>query len=123
VVAKLLLRFLGQDRPRDAYFLLRGIQELHRDPVEVVLERHALAAVAEMGPDTFALIGTRTPEEEEVWGRVEEQGKVPAEEAHGLLPDGDGGEILSELARRRVVFLNPSTGDFQALSDLLKDLA
>jgi anti-anti-sigma regulatory factor len=49
VVAKLLLRFLRDDRPRNVFFVFRGIRELHRDPMEVVLTRQSLAAVCETG--------------------------------------------------------------------------
>src|SRR4051812_5343882 len=43
VVAKLLLHYVGDDAPGDAYFLFRGVTDNHRDAIETVLERHGLA--------------------------------------------------------------------------------
>jgi len=123
VVAKLLLRYLAPNRPRDAFFLFRGMKELHRGPIEVVLERHSLAAVAENESGECGLLGFATKEEEEAWRALEALGKVPAADAEGLLPIEGTGAVVAALAERRVVFRNPLTGDFQALSDLLRDLA
>ena len=47
VVAKLLLRYAADDSPTQAYFLLRGVSELHEDAIEAVLERHELVAALE----------------------------------------------------------------------------
>ena len=48
VVAKLLLR--EREPSGSAFFVLTGVKAHHRDPIEAVLERHALAVVAETGP-------------------------------------------------------------------------
>jgi len=122
VVAKLLLRFLDEDRPRDAFFVFRGIQDLHRDPIEVVLERQTLAAVAETETGEFQLIGSASGEEVEVWNALEGRGRVKSEEVPGLFPGNGAEETLSRLVRRRVVFLNPLSGEYLALSDLLSAL-
>ena len=119
VVAKLLLRFLEEDRPRDAFFVFRGIRELHRDPIEVVLERQTLAAVSETESGDFELIGSTTWEELEVWRALEGRGRVKPDEAHGLVPGNGAEKTLGVLARRRLVFQNPLSGEYQALSDLL----
>ena len=123
VVAKLLLRFLQDDRPREAFFLFRGIQELHRDPIEVVLERQTLAAVSETQDGAYELIGSTTWDEVEVWQALEGRGRVRPEEVGGLLPgNGNTETTLGRLVRRRLIFLNPLAGEYQALSDLLSDL-
>jgi hypothetical protein len=123
VVAKLLSRFLDEDRPRDAFFVFRGIQELHRDPIEVVLERQSLAAVAETESGSFELIGSKSWKEEEVWNALERRGSVGQEGVSELVP-GDGAQAtLDTLVRKRLVFKNPFTGHYQALSDLLANLA
>jgi hypothetical protein len=122
VVAKLLLRFLEEDRPREAFFVFRGIQELHRDPIEVVLERQTLAAVAETEAGGFELIGSTSWKETEVWQALEGRGKIKPSEVEGLLPGNGTEETLVELVRRRLVFLNPVSGEYQALSDLLQAL-
>jgi len=122
VVAKLLLRFLESDRPKDAFFVFRGIRELHRDPIEVVLERQTLAAVSETEGGAFELIGSASFEEVEVWKALEGRGKVPVSEVSELIPGNGARETLDRLVRRRVAFRNPLSGEFQALSDLLAAL-
>jgi anti-anti-sigma regulatory factor len=122
VVAKLLLRFLEDDRPQDAFFVFRGIRELHRDPIEVVLERQTLAAVSETESGDFELIGSATFKEIEVWEALEGRGRVDATDAPGLVPGNGAEETLGRLVRRRLVFRNPASGAYQALSDLLNSL-
>ncbi|HEX5725068.1 MAG TPA: hypothetical protein VFX98_06355, partial [Longimicrobiaceae bacterium] len=57
VVAKLLLRFRGEERPADVYFLARGLHEHHIDPIEEVLERHGLLLVAQDEAGEAHLLG------------------------------------------------------------------
>ncbi len=45
IVAKLLLRWVSDDGP-GGYLAFRGIHDGHLDPIETVLERHALALVS-----------------------------------------------------------------------------
>jgi hypothetical protein len=122
VVAKLLLRFLDEDRPKDAFFVFRGILEIHRDPIEVVLERQTLAAVSETEDGDFELIGSTSFKEMEVWRALEGKGRVMPSEIHGLIPGNGAEEVMLRLARRRLVFQNPLSGEYQALSDLLQNL-
>jgi hypothetical protein len=118
VVAKLLARYLAEDRPRDAFFVFRGVAELHREPVESVLERQGLAAVADRG-GRCELLGVRSGVEEEVWSVVEEHGRVCSADLPGLL--GADREALDRLVRRRLVFRSPG-GDVHALSRFVGDL-
>ena len=122
VVAKLLLRFLADDRPRDAFFVFRGIRELHRDPIEVVLKRQTLAAVSETESGGYEVIGSTSWKELEVWQALEGRGRVKPGETHGLVPGNGADETLGLLVRRRLVFRNPLSGEYQALSDLLNCL-
>ena len=46
VIAKLLEKYRRSDRPSEAYFVLRGVSEHHREPIETVLRRHNLLLVA-----------------------------------------------------------------------------
>jgi len=119
VVAKLLLRYMKDDRPREAYFVFRGLADLHRDPIEAVLERQGLAAVAQGPGEGFELMGTRSPEEGEVWRLVEEQGSVPESQLAALLERRMRG-ALESLVGRRLVF-RTRTGDVHALSRLVRD--
>ena len=123
VVAKLLLRFLEDDRPREAFFVFRGIRDLHRGPIEVVLERQTLAAVSETETGAYELIGSTSWKELEVWRALEGRGRIQAGEVHGLVPGNGAAETLGLLVRRRLVFHNPLSGEYQALSDLLQHFA
>ena len=120
VVAKLLARYLGEDRPQEAFFVFRGVGERHKGPIEAVLERHQLAAVAE-GEGSYELVGTRSGLEADVWSAVEARGWL----AHGVLPALFQRplelEALDALVRRRLVFRSAS-GDVHALSRLVADL-
>jgi len=114
VVAKLLQRYQEEDRPRDAYFVIRGVTEQHREPLEVVLERQRLAAVAQRDDGVYELMGDRSGAEDAAWRLVEERGRLDAGDL-GELPDRSG---LDGLIRRRVVFADPASGAVHALSRL-----
>ncbi len=103
IVAKLLLRYAHPDGP-DGYVLFRGIHEGHLDPVEAVLERHALALVAWY--DGHAeLFGAVTDEERLVWEYVRDAGPANnAEMAQALgLPLSDVDVLVHQLCGRRVL--------------------
>lgn len=120
VVAKLILRFLGDDRPRNVFFVFRGVRERHRDPMEVVLQRHYLSAVCETGSGSFELVGAASPEEAQVWEALEGRGRMEAEALDGLGDEGRAGEAMESLVRRRVAVRDPSSGDYQSLSSILR---
>jgi hypothetical protein len=123
VVAKLLLLYQGVGRPRDALFILRGVQDLHRDPIQVVLERHGLVAVAQASGGCFELVGSFSAAEEEVWRALEGRGGVAVGEAGSLCRREGAAAILDRLVERRVAFRNPRDGSILSLSALLKTLA
>jgi hypothetical protein len=120
-VAKLLQRFLGADRPVDAYFVARGLGEQHREPIEVVLERHHLALVAERA-DGYDLLGFAAPLERAAWTVVEHARHTTAPSVARCL-DIDAAladATLGALASRRVLLSVPGQpGAVRALSTLL----
>ena len=118
VVAKLLARYLEADRPREAYFVLRGLRELHREPIEVVLERQRLAAVAQGEDGAYQLVGNRSAPEDSAWRVVEVRGRIEPHELEEALPDADLRSALAELVRRRLVFADARLGTVHALSRL-----
>lgn len=118
VVAKLLLRYLDADRPREAYFVIRGLSDIHREPIEVVLERQQLATVAQREDGTYELLGVRSGSEDSVWRVVETHGRIRSEEVPLLLPAPEDRTALRGLVRRRVVFADVSSGTVHALSKL-----
>jgi len=119
VVAKLLQRYMRDDRPREAYFVFRGLADFHLDPIESVLERQGLAAVAQGAGGAFELLGPRSSEEGAVWRLVEERGSLPGSTLTDLI-DTDHREALESLVGRRLVFRTAS-GDVHALSRLVRD--
>lgn len=78
IVAKLLLRFAGEDRPAEAYFLARGLEEHHREAVEAVLERHYLLLVAEGGAGDYALLGPADALQRRCWQALVRRGYATA---------------------------------------------
>ncbi len=122
VVAKLLLRFREERDGPPAFFVFRGVTEVHRDPIEAVLRRQTLAAVAQTGEGTYELLGTSSPEERRVWRAVEELGRVSAEGIDGVLSRERDLEVLDGLADRHLVLRVPERGEYRALSALVRAL-
>ena len=124
VVAKLLLK--GQKRSAsgramEAFFVFRGIDERHLDPVLEVLARHGLAAVtAPPGGESFELMGETTKLERLTWQAVEEAGRLLESELP-IAPPGSGSEgVVRRLAERGLVFHHPFRGEVHALSRLVR---
>ena len=119
VVAKLLLRYQGPDRPGNVFFLFRAVGEMHRHAVEEVLGRHGLAAVCDVGGG-FQLLGPATPEERRAWDTLERRERIGARDLAGVL--GDRGEpLVRGLARRRLAYCS-GNGGAAALSALARTL-
>lgn len=121
VVAKLILRYLPALRPREAFFLFRGLTEVHLDPVEAVLERHRLAAVVQDTSGAFGLVGVRSPEEERVWERVERVGLIPSHRLGLHLEAPADQQVLERLVERRLILRHPD-GGIHALSRLARGI-
>lgn len=121
VVAKLILRFLEEDRPGDALFVFRGVSQIHREPIETVLHRQSLVAVAEI-QGRFELLGTRTQDEEHVWSVLQDLGNVREADVEEVFPGENHRDALSELVLRRVAFAAPGGEGYHALTSLLGGL-
>lgn len=117
VVAKLVLRYLPHPRPREAYFLFRGVGESHREPIEAVLERRGLAAVVQDESGRAGLVGVRSAGEERIWRTVEEAGRILPAEAGAVFRGGEDLRIVDRLVERRLV-LRSERGGVHALSTL-----
>lgn len=74
IVAKLLLRYAADDGPT-GYVQFRGIHDGHLDPIETVLERHALALVA-WYDGVAELFGVVSDEERRHWETVRDHGPL-----------------------------------------------
>jgi len=104
VVAKLLMRYLSDDPPCDAYFLFRGVTEDHCDAIEAVLERHDLAAAVE-DDGRVRLMGVLRDDERRAWEAAYELGRADAMEIALRMDEGIAiaEEALESLCRRRVM--------------------
>jgi hypothetical protein len=76
IVAKLLLRFSGDERPADAFFVVRGMQEHHEEAIEAVLERHSLLLVARDDEGVVKLLGEPDPAHRAVWEALTRRGRA-----------------------------------------------
>lgn len=106
VVAKLLMRYVSEDSPRDAYFLFRGVTEHHTDAIEAVLERHDLAAAVE-DDGRVRLIGMVTDDERHAWEAAYDRGRADATEIAielGVTVRA-AEDALQSLCRRRLMML------------------
>ena len=118
VIAKLLLRSGGWES--GVFFVLRGVQEHHRDPIQAVLERHDLAVVAETASAHFELMGSGSDGERKLWLRLEQLGWVKASEVGRLLEEAGAQKHLEVLIERHLLFRHPLHGDLHALSTLIQ---
>jgi hypothetical protein len=105
IVAKLIQRFQREDRPAEAYFLARGVQDRHREAIEAVLGRQGLAIAAELADGRIELLGETSPDERAAWSGLETVARgAPAEIAAVTgAPEPETARALESLARRRVV--------------------
>ena len=110
VVARLIKAYLQDERPRDAFFLFRGVQDWHQEPIEVVLERQSLAAVIQPAEGQVQLVGTVSDVEREVWMEIERRGHLPAAGASEAFDTEDARMALARIVTRRLVFSGPEGG-------------
>lgn len=104
VVAKLLLRFQRDDRPAEAYFVVRGLHEHHIEPVQEVLERHGLLLAASAGDEVCLLLGAANVAERTVWDALVRARRATATQladATGLRADAVSA-VAARLLRARV---------------------
>lgn len=122
VVAKLLVTARERADGHPTYFVFRGLDQVHRDPIETVLRRQSLTAVGQDAGGRFQLLGARTPDELRVWRAVEEEGRVRAADEAGPLAGPEERGLLADLAERGLVFRMPGGEEFRALGTLVRAL-
>ena len=122
VVAKLLLHYQPPEEATRAFFIFRGVSDPHLEPIQAVLERHRLAAVAETPGGRCRLVGVRSDADARVWRSLEERGALSRGEVPAQLPDEVDRTALESLVRRGLVFQRPESGDYLALSNLMRSL-
>ncbi len=105
IVAKLLLRYAPADRPAEAFFLARGLQEHHAEALDAVLERHSLLFAAEGAAGLHTLLGPCDPLQRACWTMLAGVGRASAAQvaaASGIAEDAVAA-ALAALAAHRVV--------------------
>ena len=120
VVAKLLLRYLPPERPRNVFFLFRAVEEVHGHAVGEVLARHGLAAVCDFGEGNIRLLGPAASEEHVAWSALEQKKRIGAGASASLL-GSRGDALLRRLSERRLAYRDPagSASSLSALARLL----
>lgn len=105
-VAKLLLPLTHDHPARDGYVVLHGVNELHLEAIEAVLETHDLALVVQFPDGVTRLIGAVSACERRLWELVMARGHVrelePLAESVGLECE-EARRHLEGLARRRLL--------------------
>ncbi|MCH1571756.1 MAG: hypothetical protein L7S64_10465 [Longimicrobiales bacterium] len=121
VVAKLLQQYLADDA-RDAFFVFRGVREPHQPQVEGVLRRQELAAVVEVEPERFTLVGSFSEDEQRVWDHLETEGSLDTDAIERIAVQVQDARALESLLARGLAFRSPQSGRIHALSRLVAHL-
>ena len=121
VVAKLLQQYLADD-VRDAFFVFRGVREPHHPQVEGALRRQELAAVVEVEPERFTLVGSFSEDEQRVWDHLETEGALDAHAIARIESQAQDARALESLLARGLAFRSPQSGRVHALSRLVAHL-
>ena len=122
IVAKLLLRFSGEERPTEAYFMVRGLDEHHVEPIEAVLERHGLLLVAQDHEGGVHLLGATNPVHRAAWAALLRRGRARAAEIGpetGLAEEAVAATLHGFLLQRVVV--RRADGTFSPLPVLMEE--
>jgi hypothetical protein len=111
IVAKLLQKYRLSDRPADVFFVVKGVAEHHREPIETVLRRHNLLLVA-VDQDRPALWGPAPARLRLAWDWLNGLGRAFPDDlaaAHGLTARA-AGSWLNRLVRWRVAMPDAGAG-------------
>ncbi len=113
IVAKLLMAYCersgGSAVPAaeapTGYFLFRGVSDAHLDAIEVVLEHHGLALVAQVGDEAAELVGAVSDDERATWYALADYGPATAMDVAAAVgaPTEETADRLDALHRRRLV--------------------
>ena len=122
-VAKLIQRFRRSDRPAEAFFVARGIDDRHRETIETVLSRQQLVIAAELADGELTLLGEVGGAQAEAWAALNEleQGAAADVAEHVGRDEGPVAAALEALARHRAVAKIDIPRRYFALRSLLDD--
>jgi hypothetical protein len=122
IVAKLLLRYLGDERPAEAFFLVRNVQEHHVEAIEAVLERHELLLVAVHDGGGVELLGVLDDDQRAVWQALAARGRASRTDlaADTGLPRETVTAVLAHFYLKRVAAVHVD-GSVSPLSAFLQE--
>ncbi|MBX9928828.1 MAG: hypothetical protein K2X99_07935 [Gemmatimonadaceae bacterium] len=105
VVAKLLLLVAGNEIPRGAYVVVRGLTEYHLEAIEAVLDHRGLALVVLVEDGGARLVGAVNEDERRAWHVVHTRGRTHARDvaAEAGLDEDAAENLLEALMRRRLL--------------------
>lgn len=106
VVAKLVLQSLRETSPRPrTFFLFRGMEPHHVDPVASALRRHGLVVAAERADGRPALLGSVRAKPARTWYALCRLGRAGASAVAARLQVGESaaGALLDALQERRLL--------------------
>lgn len=118
-VAKLILRYQREDRPAEAYFIVRGLAEQHLEAIECVLARHELVLAAFVEGEGYTLLGTASEREREAWLALQVIGFGRAADVASQIrrAEAETSDALDALVLRRALLRRADS--YFALSALL----
>ena len=121
-IAKLIRRYQSDDRPAEAFFIARGLGEVHRETVEEVLLRHGLALVCE-DDGGMLLLGEVDGLEKAAWDQLERRGRLgSAAVAKSVGLAEEAVELaLASLARKRVLLRDVAASEYLSIRALLPE--
>ena len=133
-IAKLIQRFQRSDRPAEAYFIARGIDDRHLETIDSVLSRQDLAIAAEIDGGEITLLGGLSDAERVAWTALGQISRGSADDVARVLNEtgtafADEAEehldatraTLESLARRRVIARMDIPRRYFALRSLITD--
>ena len=122
IVAKLLLRYLGEERPAEAFFIVRNLQDHHVEAIEAVLERHELLLVAVSEDRGVELLGADDADRRAIWEALVQRGRASRADlaADTGLAHESVTQVLASFCLQRVAAVHVD-GSVSPLTAFLRD--
>lgn len=120
-VAKLVRRYMQDDRPTDAYFVARGVDDHHRETLEAVLARHEVPLVADVRGQGYTVLPGLPELEAAAWEALHAlRFAGPAQiAAHIAVTEAEATVALENLAAQRLVIAQADGASFLSLPALV----
>ena len=120
VVARLLVRFVDTSRPREIFFILKGLSPSHLEPLSEVLQRQKILAIHQNFSGSVELLGSVSPAESKVWDFMENNRVVSKKEITSAFVEEDQ-RAWARLVHQRVIFQEINEDRYHSLGSLVGD--